>query len=155
MASPSENSKRTFYSGVFRHGVDAKRRVQIPSKWRPEQADTELVLIPWRDGSQQDANILVLPPHQVEALWEKVSKMSMTDPTAQSLRRLIGNSASSVTLDSAGRICLPEELVKRVQIGDEVVLSGLVDRFEIWNPARYDVARSRDQALQDQAINLI
>jgi DNA-binding transcriptional regulator/RsmH inhibitor MraZ len=37
----------TYYNSCYRHGVDEKRRVQIPAKWRPEEPGTELTVILW------------------------------------------------------------------------------------------------------------
>ena len=32
---PNEIIETTLYNSSYRHGVDEKRRVQIPAKWRP------------------------------------------------------------------------------------------------------------------------
>src|SRR5882672_2621229 len=97
-----------YYNSLFRHGVDEKRRVQIPAKWRPSQPDVELTLILWPNGSQPDACLLVLPPAEMNALAEKIRAMPFADPKASALRRLLGSKSASVTLDKAGRICVPE-----------------------------------------------
>ncbi len=34
------NNELIHYHSLFRHGVDDKRRVQIPAKWRPSQPET-------------------------------------------------------------------------------------------------------------------
>ncbi len=41
------NNEPTYYNSLYRHGVDEKRRVQIPAKWRPEKTGTELTLMLW------------------------------------------------------------------------------------------------------------
>jgi MraZ protein len=143
------------YHSQFRHGVDAKRRVQIPAKWRPSQPDVELTLILWPNGSQPDACLLVLPPSEMNALAEKIRAMSSADPKASALRRLIGSKSASVSLDKAGRICVPESMAKAVAIESEAMLVGLVDRFEIWNPERYETVSAVDAALLSEAFKLI
>src|SRR5277367_3174377 len=134
----NESNETIYYLSLFRHGVDEKRRVQIPSKWRPSQPDTELTLILWPNGALTEANLLVLPPVQMKALSDKIEAMPFADPKAQALRRLLGSKSARVTLDKAGRICIPDALAKAVEIDNEAVLVGLVDRFEIWSPKRYD-----------------
>src|SRR5271165_2227412 len=104
----TENAETIYYLSQFRHGVDEKRRVQIPSKWRPSQPDTELTLILWPNGPFQEANLLVLPPARMKALSDKIEAMPFADSKAQALRRLIGSKSASVTLDKAGRICIPD-----------------------------------------------
>jgi MraZ protein len=143
------------YHSLFSHGVDDKRRVQIPSKWRPSQADVELTLILWPNGAQADACLLVLPPMEMEALAAKVRSMPFADPKASALRRLIGSKSASVTVDKAGRICLPEAMAKAVDIGSEAILVGLVDRFEIWKPERYETVSAMDAVLLPEAFKLI
>lgn len=151
----NENIEKIYYHSRFRHGVDDKRRVQIPAKWRPSQPEAELVLIPWRNGNQMNSHLLVLPPRIMSALAEKIEGMSGSDPNAAALRRLIGGNSASVTLDKAGRICIPGEIADAVAIKDEALLVGLVDRFEIWNPERYDAANAVDMALLPEALKLI
>ncbi len=143
------------YHSLFSHGVDDKRRVQIPSKWRPSQPDVELTLILWPNGAQADACLLVLPPMEMDALAAKVRAMPFADPKASALRRLLGSKSASVTVDKAGRICLPETMAKAVDIGSQAILVGLLDRFEIWKPERYETVSAMDAALLPEAFKLI
>ncbi len=146
-----------FYSSEFRHGIDDKRRVSIPAKWRPAQADTEFMLILWPSGAAADANILVLPPAQAKALVKKISEMPAADPHAQSLRRLIGGKSAAAKLDKSGRMMLPEDMAKKAGLekDTEAVLIGLVDRFEIWNPKRFEIVSQADSALLADAFKLV
>jgi MraZ protein len=144
-----------YYHSQFRHGVDEKRRVQIPAKWRPVNEGVEFTVIMWPNGQWTEGNLLVLPPEQAEILNSKFNGMSFSDPKAQALRRLIGSRSAKVTLDKAGRMCLPENMAKIVEIGAEATLVGLVDRFEIWNPKRYEAISAADARLLHEAFKLI
>jgi MraZ protein len=143
------------YHSLFRHGVDEKRRVQIPSKWRPADTNVEFTVILWPNGTEHDACLLVLPPAEMNALGAKIRAMPMSDPNAAALRRLLGRKSASVGLDKVGRMCIPEEMAKAVGIKDEAVLIGMVDRFAIWNPKRYDEVSAVDAALLPEAFKLI
>ena len=35
---PKKTTETTYYNSIDRHGVDEKRRVQVPAKWRPAKA---------------------------------------------------------------------------------------------------------------------
>jgi MraZ protein len=144
-----------YYNSLFRHGVDEKRRVQIPAKWRPSQPDVEFTLILWPNGQQSEACLLVLPPAEMSALADKIRAMPYADPKAAALRRVLGSKSATVTLDKAGSICLPESMAKAVEIEGEAVLIGLFDRFEIWNPERYEKVSAVDAALLPEAFKLI
>lgn len=153
--SASVSNETIYYNSLYRHGVDDKRRIQIPAKWRPTQGDIELTLIIWPTGTLREACLLVLPPEEWSALVQKVKAMPLSDPKAEALRRLLGKKSDRVAIDKAGRICLPELMAKAAAIDKEGVLVGLVDRFEIWNPERYDAASAVDEELAPEAFKLI
>src|SRR6266513_5420280 len=151
---PSEEiSEPVYYTSIYRHGVDEKRRVQIPAKWRPTQSEV-LTLVLWPKGTMPEACLLVLPPKEWEALVQKLKAMPFADPKAETLRRLLGKKSDRVTLDKGGRICLPDAMAKAAAIGKEAMLVGLLDRFEIWDPERYQSASAVDDELLPEAFKL-
>src|SRR6266581_7072235 len=150
----AEPSEPIYYNSSYRHGVDGKRRVQIPAKWRPTQSEV-LTLVLWPKGTMPEACLLVLPPQEWVALVQKLKGMPYADPNAEALRRLLGKKSDRVTLDKGGRICLPEAMAKPAVIDKEAMLVGLVDRFEIWNPERYLTASAVDDQMLPEAFKLI
>jgi DNA-binding transcriptional regulator/RsmH inhibitor MraZ len=46
-------------------------------------------------------------------------------------------------------------MAKAASIGKEAMLVGLVDRFEIWSPERYETASAVDEELLPEAFKLI
>lgn len=153
--SQSENSELVYYSSIYSHGIDEKRRIQIPSKWRPKNSEIQFTLILWPRGTEQNACLLVLPPEEWVQLVQKLKAMPFSDPKAEALRRLLGTKSDRVVLDKVGRICLPEAMTKAVGIEKEAVLIGMVDRFEIWNPERYKSAMQGDETLLPEAFRMI
>lgn len=153
--APDQANEVIYYNSLYRHGVDDKRRLQIPAKWRPSQGAIELTLILWPKGVHKEACLLALPPAEWVSLVSRLKSMPLADPKTAALRRLIGKKSDQIPLDKSGRICLPEAMAKAAAIEDEAVLVGLVDRFEIWNPKRYDEASIEDEALSSEAFQLI
>jgi len=151
---PEEPNEPIYYNSTYRHGVDEKRRVQIPAKWRPATPEV-LTLLLWPKGTMTEACMLVLPPREWEALVQKLKAMPYSDPSAEALRRLLGRKSDRVTLDKGGRICLPDAMAKAAAIDKEAMLVGLVDRFEIWNPERHLAASAVDDQLLSEAFKLI
>ncbi|MGV3772938.1 MAG: division/cell wall cluster transcriptional repressor MraZ [Verrucomicrobiales bacterium] len=144
-----------YYNALYRHGVDEKRRVQIPAKWRPVDPDFQFTLILWPANSGKEPYLLVLPPEPMRELANKLKAMPYSDPKADSLRRLLGRNSDQVTLDKGGRICIPEQMARGAGIDKEAVLIGSFDRFEIWSPERYEAASKLDDALAGDAFKLI
>jgi len=144
----------TYYNSLYRHGVDEKRRVQIPAKWRPARPGVEFTLILWPKYKEGHC-LRVLPPEEMAELMRDLDAMPNGDPNKVVLKRIIGSESVQVALDKSGRICLPEEMAKAAGLGDEAVLVGLLDRFEIWNPERYEKVRSSDAILAQEAFKLM
>jgi MraZ protein len=147
-------SAKAIYNSFYRHGVDEKRRVQVPAMWRPEKPGTEFTVILW-PKSKEGPCLRVLPPEEMEELMRSIDAMPNSDPNKVVLKRFIGSESTQVALDKAGRICLPEEMAEAAGIKDEAVLVGLLDRFEIWNPERYDKVRASDAIMAQEAFKLM
>ncbi|HOX58278.1 MAG TPA: hypothetical protein PLC99_15440 [Verrucomicrobiota bacterium] len=149
-----EITEPTYYNSLYRHGVDHKRRVQIPAKWRPTKPGTEFTLVMW-PSAKEGCCLRVLPPQQMAKMLRDIDAMANSDPNKVVLKRFIGSKSEQVTLDKAGRICLPEEMAKSAGIRDEAVLVGLLNRFEIWNPDRYENLSASNTIMAQEAIKLI
>jgi MraZ protein len=134
--------------------VDEKRRVQIPAKWRPDESGTELTLMLWPQH-QAGTCLRVLPPTQMARMKADIDALPNDNPKKGVLKRFIGSESVQVTLDKVGRICLPEEMARAAGVKDEAVLVGLLDRFEIWNPARYENVKAADAVLASEAFKLM
>ena len=96
-----------------------------------------------------------LPPRQMAALMRDIDAMPNSDPNKVVLKRFIGSESVQAPLDKVGRICLPDEMAKAAGISDEAVLVGLLDRFEIWNPERYEKVKTSDSIMAQEAFKLM
>jgi MraZ protein len=143
-----------YYNSLFRHGVDQKRRVQIPAKWLPGEESVEFTLILWPKSSEGPC-LRVLPPKEMGQLMESIDAMPNSDPSKTVLKRFIGSESVQVATDKTGRICLPEGMTKTAGIKDEAVLVGLLDRFEIWTPERYEKVKAADAVMAQEAFKLM
>ncbi len=139
------------YNSIYRHGVDEKRRIQIPAMWRPSEAGIQLTLIVWPQRSEGPC-LRVLPPKEMAELMASLDAMSNDDGRKTILKRIIGAESTQVILDKAGRICVPEEMARAAGIVEEATLVGLLDRFEIWDPARYEKVKAADMVLAQEAF---
>ena len=150
----NETTEPTYYNSLYQHGVDEKRRVQIPAKWRPVKPGTELTLILW-PKAKEGSCLRVLPPQQMAKLMRDVDVMPNSDSNKVVLKRFIGSESVQVALDKAGRICLPEKMARDAGIGAEAMLVGLLDRFEIWSPKRYENVKASDAVMAQEAFKLM
>ena len=150
----NETTEPTYYNSLYWHGVDEKRRVQIPAKWRPAKAGTELTLVLWPKAKEGPC-LRVLPPQEMAKLTREVNAMPNSDSSKVVLKRFIGSESVQVALDKAGRICLPEKMARDAAISTEAMLVGLLDRFEIWNPQTFEKVKASDAIMAQEAFKLM
>lgn len=132
-ASMSGISK-PIYVGTFRHTLDAKNRLTIPAKWRfvgDEKAEVYLAL------PNPAGHVMVLPPAEVEKLYERISALPFSDAQAQEFQNKFFSQAHTFGCDKQGRINLPSALLERAGIDRDVVLVGTMTKFGLWSPARW------------------
>ena len=144
----------TYYNSTFKHGVDEKRRLQIPAKWRPEEEGTQLTMIIW-PKHQAGICLRVLPPEKMAKLAAYIDALPNSDPGKVILKRSVGSKSVQVTLDKAGRVCVPDEMAAAAGIKDEAMLVGLIDQFEVWNPDRFEQVEAMDAVLSLKAFEMM
>jgi MraZ protein len=129
------------FLGEYRHSIDNKDRLTVPARYRELMDEGAFILRGF------DRNLMVLTTKAFEAISHRIDQMSLTDPLARSLRRLIIGSASRVEIDKAGRILIPDFLCQKVGItcDHDAVLVGQGNYFEIWS--------SEEWALQQKTLD--
>ena len=147
-------NKKIYFNSKYLHGIDEKRRVQIPAKWRPAEDGVEFTVILW-PKHQAGTCLRVLPPDKLEKLVAEIELMPNSDPRKDVLRRVVGGNSEQVTLDKAGRLCLPEQMAEAAGIKNEALLVGLFERFEIWEPGRYKQVEVADAVHQAKAFEMM
>lgn len=120
------------FLGRFYHNLDDKGRLTVPSRFREELASGGAYVL---HGFEK--NLMVFPAATFEAISHRIKRMSMTDPTARLLRRLLFSTADRVDLDKSGRILLPQLLREEASLESGVVVVGSGDYFEIWSPVEW------------------
>lgn len=153
-AVSDELKKKIYFNSTYLHGIDEKRRLQIPSKWRPEEEGVEFTVMLW-PKHQAGTCLRVLPPDKLEKLVAEIEAMPNSDPRKDVLRRVVGGNSEQVTLDKAGRICLPEKMATAAGIKSEALLVGMFERFEIWEPERYKQVEAADAVHQAKAFEMM
>jgi MraZ protein len=128
-AFPSER----LYAGEFRHSIDEKNRVTIPSRWRRDKAE-ELILLP--EANHQF--LLVMSPNEFARMSSAAeSNENVSARDRRIFLRQLHSRAQHASADRQGRLVLPEELCRKIGLKNEVALVGNRGRFEIWNLQRW------------------
>jgi MraZ protein len=104
-----------------------------------------------------DRNLMVLTNSNFDRILQRVSDMSLTEPNARLLKRLLFSSAGHVEVDKAGRILIPEFLRQLAGLKEEAIVVGAGEFFEIWSPELWQeqVAKLQDADANSQRFSLL
>ena len=129
----ADSQSERFYAGEFRHSVDEKNRITIPSRWRCNRPE-EFILLP----EATHEFLLVMSPMEfakMSSAAETNDKISARDRRV--FLRQLHSRAQHAAADRQGRLVLPDDLCQKVGLKNEVALVGNRGRFEIWNLQRW------------------
>jgi MraZ protein len=126
-------SGKSFYTGSFRHTLDDKNRLTIPSAWRSAHAPEDTFLIVPLDGY-----LSVLPPAEVQKLHDRVAAQALSDSEAQEAAAVFFSKTLSFSFDKAGRVMLTPELCAHAGIAKDAVLVGSMNKFNLYSPTQWD-----------------
>jgi MraZ protein len=121
------------FTGEYRHSVDAKGRLAVPSKFRA-QLDTGAYVSRWLDPC-----LAIWPRAEWDRLAAKVGALpTVENAGARLLNRLLFANAVEVVWDAQGRFVLPSYLREAAGLESEAVIVGSLDHAEIWAPSAWD-----------------
>jgi MraZ protein len=122
------------FRGHYRHTIDTKGRLSIPSRFREALADgwgDKLVIVP--NGKGLD----VYPLKSWEELEAKVDTLPKLDPDARLFRYSYLSLGQDVVLDPQGRIQITADYRERAALVKEVLIIGMQGMFEVWDAERW------------------
>lgn len=125
--------------GEFKHNLDEKSRMAIPAKFRKELGKTAVVT------RGLDNCLFVYPLKEWETVAEKLSALPTGQPDTRNFVRMFLAAAAEVSLDSMGRILLPDYLKKIAGLKERVVITGVYKRLEIWDEATWEKYKARTE----------
>ena len=138
-----DNYKKTMLIGEFIHNLDDKKRVAVPAKFRKEIGKKAVLTI------GLDQCLFLYPTFEWEKVAEKLSSLPMGQPDNRSFARLFLAGAVDVSLDSLGRILIPDNLKKFAGLKEKVVITGVYKKLEIWNEENWMKYKSRIESQTD------
>ncbi len=124
--------------------VDGKGRVSIPAAFRAVLAAGDPA---WEQGKNPrmvlmhgmggDACLTGYTIEAAKAMEQKILAMPYGRDRKKLLRRMAAKSIP-LAIDDNGRIILRKDLTEKFNIDSTAIFVGMVDLFQIWNPADYE-----------------
>lgn len=124
-----------FY-GEYRHTIDEKNRLSIPSRFRFHlQGDGNDTFYLARG---LDQCIILFTRDKWKELEKQLSTHTFTGASVRSFKRMFFSGASPANCDKQGRINVPQNLIDHAEINRDVVVVGVSDWVEIWDSGTWD-----------------
>ncbi len=135
--------------------LDKKGRVQMPAAFRDElPADDRNAFVLYHspnlpgvvNGNSRSGFDAMLDRLRTEVLGPKGSIKVALDDEAFDPAGYLSASARTIALEPDGRFSLPGEFAEAIGVADGVVLTGKGEKFQLWNPARWQARKEADRA---------
>ncbi len=115
------------FTGEFRHALDEKGRLFIPTRFR-QSLGVRFILTKGLDGC-----LFVYSLGDWEEIESKLREMSFANPDARHFSRFFLGGAEEVEADRQGRVLLSQPLRQHARLSKGAVILGVGDRVEIWS----------------------
>lgn len=122
------------FKGRYLYTLDAKGRIAIPAKLRKSLSAKGSVVL--TRGFEQC--LYAYPVEEWKQVESYIRGLSFLDARHRFFGRTLFQWATDADLDSQSRISVPQELLKYAGITGDVLILGVVDRIEMWDPAVFE-----------------
>lgn len=118
--------------GHYTHTIDPKKRISVPVKWR-QVLGSKIVITTGLDNS-----LFIFSTEEWKAIANKIVGLGFMSPDSRQFSRFMFSNAYEVDIDKVGRILIPESLCTFASLKENVVMSGMYTRIEVWNETNYN-----------------
>lgn len=125
-----------FFTSEYECKLDTKGRLVLPAKIKaslPEVSTHELII---QKGFEPHLNLY--PMLEYKKIHAKITALSDFNAEQRKLKRNFFRSITQVDLDSAGRILIPKSVLAHASLEKEVLLVGMGNHIEMWNPQLFE-----------------
>ncbi len=116
--------------GEYNQNLDAKGRLNIPSKFRNDLGDSFVV-------SKGLNNTVYIYPKEEWRRFEQEIKSAIPS-RRRMLQHFFCTGAEECGIDSQGRVVIPPKIREYAGLVKEVVVIGVSDKVEVWEKTKWD-----------------
>ncbi|MBP0964291.1 MAG: division/cell wall cluster transcriptional repressor MraZ [Oscillospiraceae bacterium] len=116
--------------GTYSHNLDAKGRMNFPTKLRESLGDSFIIT------RGLDGCLFVYSREEWAVMEEKISSMPLSK--GKNVQRFFFSNAAEIEADKQGRILIPAHLREYAGLEKDVMVIGAVNRAEIWDKDRWN-----------------
>lgn len=120
------------FFGTYEHSLDTKGRIILPARFRG----------PFEHGGyltqNQDGCLALWTPEQFDRQMQDREERESTSRLERNQARLWASSTHEVEVDRQGRMAIPARLREFADLHEQVLVTGAINRVELWDPTRWD-----------------
>lgn len=120
------------FLGEYRHTLDEKGRVSIPSRFRPFLGDRFFL------AKVVEPCLFVFPQEEWLSFRNNLNQMGGNTPKLRAFERKVFSGAVECAFDRAGRFVIPQHLRDYAKLNGEVIVVGVGKRMEIWDVKEWE-----------------
>lgn len=145
------------FTGTYEHAIDAKHRLAIPSDIRRDMqrglgtGEGDTVVLYCVLGGPDVLCLYTEPGYQ--RLAEELRQSGIDPAELLEYEEVFYANSKRIEMDGAGRVRLPEHLLKQTGLSGEVVLAGAGDHLKIRDRAAW--RERQDRVLKDRPNLLV
>jgi MraZ protein len=94
-----------------------------------------------------------LTMRQFDLMMEKLEAKRAGGKDVGAARRKIYGNSCEISVDPAGRLCLPPKFAAKIGLGTEARFVGAGSHFEIWDPAIFKTCTEAECDLADEGYD--
>lgn len=130
--------------GQYRHTLDEKKRLTIPSKLQQEMGEKVVIT------RGLDKCLFIYPMPIWERIVEKLGELPVGKTETRQFLRVLLSGATEAETDSASRVLLPDSLKDYAGLDKKTVIVGVYNRLEVWNEDAWEQYTVEAEKNQDQ-----
>ncbi|MEK7611749.1 MAG: division/cell wall cluster transcriptional repressor MraZ [Patescibacteria group bacterium] len=132
------------FIGEYAHNFDVKGRIAVPAKFRKDLAGGAIVT------RGLDHCLFVFSRNEWETLAQKLVALPIAQANSRAFSRLMLSGAAEADIDGQGRILIPDHLRKYADLKKEAIVTGVFNRFEIWDADSWKQYKAKTESASDE-----
>ncbi len=124
------------FLGEFECKLDAKGRMMIPVNLKKQLPEAEREGLVINRGFEK--HLVIYPRKEWDLIMDELSKLNQYEKKNRDFVRYFKRGETEIIPDAAGRILFPKALLDYAGIGTDVVLTGNLNKIEVWAKSAYE-----------------
>lgn len=130
------------FIGTYYRSLDSKGRMLLPPHF------LDVLKVAGGDGcfwlTMLYGRLTAYLPAVWENIVEKLCSIRVPSENLANFKTKLVGMAQEIEPDNQGRIRIPQSLIRAGALQKDIVLVGIVDKFEIWDQARFEAVPNVD-----------